>query len=460
MSPRREAHLRRPPGSRAPRALRPALLACLALSIGALLVLAPAAGAASGDLAWQRAYDSPGHVNDSFGSVVPAPNGGVYVAGQTESNASDFLVARYDASGQRRWLRTYNGPGNSYDGVLAAATDGSGDLVVVGMANGENVAVAKYSAAGHRRWVRIYDDPQGTFEEADAVAVDPAGNIYAAGYRVSAATGTDIVLLKYSPAGAPRWVRRFTGSGVNLDSPSDIATDAHGNVYVSGTSFGVGTGNDIVTLKYDGAGHRRWVERWDGPASGDDAGNAIAVTAAGTVYVTGSAPGISSDLDAVTLKYAANGALRWHRTYTSAGASSDHYADIALLGNGDVVAAGSSPDSASQNYDVLLVRLSPSGTTRWARLYDGGSNDDSHNVARGPSGAIYVVGNSYSTTTNWDTLTVKYGAAGDFRWARRYAGAGAFDQQTPDALAVHGGVYVAGVQEGVSNDAMLVKYKP
>ena len=48
----------------------------------------------------------------------------------------------------------------------------------------------------------------------------------------------------------------------------------------------------------------------------------------------------------------------------------------------------------------------------------------------------------------------------DFRWARRYTGAGAFDQQTPDALAVHGGVYVAGVQEGVSNDAMLVKYKP
>ncbi|HJW74561.1 MAG TPA: hypothetical protein VJ787_02660, partial [Thermoleophilia bacterium] len=78
-----------------------ALLAFLALSLLVLLAVVPAAGAASGDLAWQRVYNGLSNGVDAFNAAAPAPNGGVYVAGYTPGTSVDLFVARYDAAGQR-----------------------------------------------------------------------------------------------------------------------------------------------------------------------------------------------------------------------------------------------------------------------------------------------------------------------------------------------------------------------
>jgi hypothetical protein len=117
-------------------------LFAVALSLIAFVVFAPAAGAASGDLAWQRVINGSGDGNDFFVSVAPAPNGGVYAAGTTFAATSDVLAVRYDAAGQRLWLRTYNGPANGVDGASAAAADGSGNLVVAGSANAALIVIA------------------------------------------------------------------------------------------------------------------------------------------------------------------------------------------------------------------------------------------------------------------------------------------------------------------------------
>lgn len=454
-------------GSRARRALAAGLpatkprrkstpLAALLAAAGlVLLVCATPAGAATGGLAWSRVYDSPSHSDDGFVNAAAAPKGGVYVDGVTNGPADDILVARYAASGKRLWLRTYNGPGNLGDHPSASAVDAHGNLVVVGLANGANIVVLKYTPAGHRLWARVYDDPSSSNEYGSSVAIDAAGDIYVAGGAIGATE--QIILAKYSPAGVRLWVRHYTGGGVG-SVVTDIALDRAGNVYLTGDHTAIAT-SDVLTLKYSRAGVRRWARVWGGAAGGEDYGAALAVGRAGVVYVVGATTGTSTDTDALALKYNTSGALRWSRIKTSAGALPDGYADVALLGNGDVVAVGT---TATNGNDVLVVRLTPGGATRWGRTYDDAQHktDTAARVAVSRAGAIYVAGETYDAATSWNILTVKFAGAGVFDWAKSYVGAGNFDQQAFDSLAFNGGVYVAGSQEGVSSDGVLIRYKP
>ena len=435
--------------------------ACLVVSaVVVLLAAAPAARAASGDLAWQRQVVGPNNGAASFTAAAPAPKGGVYAAGWLFNATGDFVAARYSAAGRRSWLRTLDFSLHAYDAVAAATADSRGDLIVAGevdypsLSQGE--AIVKYGPGGKRLWIRYFHD--SVAGQATDLATDARGNIY-----VTSRTSTnEIALIKYSPSGVRRWVRRYGSGGPGDTQPRGIAVDAAGNVYVAGFGFTTVSNYDIVTLKYDPAGHRRWVRRWDGPASGDDQGNGIAVTPAGAVYVAGHSTGITTGPDAVVLKYGTHGTLLWARSYSSAGAFDDWFNAIALLPNGDVAATGlTSPDAVQEN--VLAVRLSASGHTRWRQAYDGPDSlsDQGMLVAGGPGHAVYVAGNSDGATTGTDMLTLKYGAAGTLSWARRYTGAGTSNDFAQGLVVTGRSVYVAGQESSnTTNIATLISYKP
>jgi hypothetical protein len=72
---------------------------------------------------------------------------------------------------------------------------------------------------------------------------------------------------------------------------------------VTGGSVGLGTSYDYAPIKYDSDGNQVWVVRYDGPASGADGANAIAVDQTGNVYVTGNSEGIGTGYDYATVKY-------------------------------------------------------------------------------------------------------------------------------------------------------------
>jgi hypothetical protein len=126
-------------------------------------------------------------------------------------------------------------------------------------------------------WVARYKGLGNLDDSAQAIALDRSGNIYATGFSDGGGTGYDYATIKYNSAGQKEWVARYNGPGNDGDLAQAIAVDDSGNVYVTGFSVGSGTGFDYATIKYNSAGQEQWVARYNGPRKDFYEGLAIAV---------------------------------------------------------------------------------------------------------------------------------------------------------------------------------------
>jgi hypothetical protein len=243
--------------------------------------------------------------------AVDADNN-VYVIGITGdpySSAWDYLTIKYSSSGDSLWARKYDGPANDYDQASAIAIDGSGNVYVTGGSAGSGTGwdytTIKYDSLGDSLWVRRYDGPANGADWANAVAVDGAGNVYVTGYSEDPTTNSDYATVKYNPSGVEQWVARYDGPGNGCDEAIAIVVDESGNTYITGSSYRTGT--DYATVKYNSSGVEQWVERYDGPANGNDYAYTIAIDGSDYVYVTGESQGSGTGYDYATIKYSCAG---------------------------------------------------------------------------------------------------------------------------------------------------------
>jgi hypothetical protein len=270
------------------------------------------------------------------------------------------------------------------------------------------------------QWAKRYNS--GKYDFASSLAVDGAGNVYVTGRSYDSLTGYDYATVKYNAAGNQLWVQRYNGPDNNEDGASVIAVDGAGNVYVAGTSNEYVSeydpvDPDIVTVKYNAAGNQLWVQRYKDEynfnrarASATD----MAVDAAGNVYVTGS--GINGeDLIYITLKYDGSGNQLWVKTYRASNGGDAYTTALALDGSGNVYVTGSSsPEYAMAENRYTTIKYNTNGTELWAQNYSNAAEDpaEAHGLAVDASGNVYVTG---------DIGTVKYSAAGEPLWIKEDA---------------------------------------
>ncbi|MGH7724509.1 MAG: SBBP repeat-containing protein [Candidatus Eiseniibacteriota bacterium] len=167
---------------------------------------------------------------------------------------TDYATIKYDAAGTEQWVRRYDGPttvlSRDYDRPVALAVDVNGNVFVTGNSS-DDFATVKYDAAGTEIWVRRYDGPAAGADWATAIAVDASGNAYVSGSSFgNVTTQYDFATLSYDPSGTVRWTERYDGPDHLWDTPYSIAVHSSGDVYVSGSSGGNGTGLDYATIKY------------------------------------------------------------------------------------------------------------------------------------------------------------------------------------------------------------------
>jgi uncharacterized delta-60 repeat protein len=279
---------------------------------------------AAGVALWTNRYNGAGDSDDYANALAVDSSDNVLVSGSSIGGGVgyDFATIKYSGAGVPLWTNRYNGAANGDDYANAIAVDGSGNVFVIGSAkvntNGNvDYATIKYSGAGVALWTNLYNGPGNGDDQAVAAAVDGSGNLFVTGMSIGTFNDYDYATIKYSSAGVPLWTRRYSGPYF-IDTAAALAVDSAGNVVVTGDSLSPSGGSDYLTVKYSGAGAALWTNRYNGTGNADDYANSIAVDGDGNVFVTGSSYGVISQ-DYATIAYSGAGVPVWTNRFSGPG---------------------------------------------------------------------------------------------------------------------------------------------
>jgi len=300
-------------------------------------------------------------------------------------------------------------------------------------------------------WARYQNGTGNSEDYGYGLAVDASGNSYVTGGATNALGVTEIVLVKYNSAGQKKWVVTYPAPGGGPDYGNKVAIDPAGNVIVGGDSVGIGTDYDLTTLKYDPQGNLLWARNFNGTGNGYDGmggGWSLVIGSAGEVFIGGFTYDAVNGYDSVILKYDASGTLLWTAIYDGGDHLTDYNYGLVLDASGNVYAAAAST-SIQNGRNILALKYSGSnGALLWEVGYNSpptGSSDSVNAIDIDASANVYVVGFGPDVGTGDDMVTMKVDTDGVLQWVRRYDGPTSRDDRPWDvAVSPAGLVIVAG----------------
>jgi uncharacterized delta-60 repeat protein len=353
----------------------------------------------------------------------------------------------------QQWLSRFNGVGDFSDQYNCVVTDASGNSYLGGYTisplNRRDYLLVKLDASGNQVWLDTYVGTGGKDDEITAMTIDPSGNIYVTGYSRGFGTGDDVVTIKYNSSGTVLWTAIYDNPTVSQDDHgSAIALDQSGNVLITGYSDvdpGLTENDNFLTIKYSPSGVFTWGVFYNGPTSGEDRAIGIVPGASGAMYVTGRS--FSADMNIVTIKYNGSGTQVWMKSFD--GGSDDEPVDIAVGPSEKIYVTGKRSNGVDD--DMLVLSYSSTGTDLWPGgvLYQGpgGGNDRPSAMAVDPSGNVFLTGKTDidpSIGINYDYCTVLIDASQNLVWDILYNGIGNGTDEANDILYNNGTITVTG----------------
>jgi uncharacterized delta-60 repeat protein len=281
---------------------------------------------------------------------------------------------------------------------------------------------------------------------AEGVASAAAGSSYVVGITDSFTTdqfgnpSPKIFVVKFAPDGSLSWQRIWNGTTIRGLGRPDVAVSADGSVYVTGIT--ADNQNDAVLLKFDANGTLLWERAWGGAAS--DESLAVATAPDGSVYIAGTATSFEpSFFGLFVVKFDAAGNLVWQRISDGAAGNA-----VAVASVGSVYAAGTTPRPGQiGNFDIVVLKITAAGSLVWQRTYSSGEVVDPRGrMAAGPDGSIVMVGAIQTVSHNAAdiaALIVKLTSDGALVFDKQFNGRAT---ETGDGVAVapDNTIYVTG----------------
>jgi gliding motility-associated-like protein len=342
----------------------------------------------------------------------------------------DLFISKLDSLGKFQWVRQMDVIDNA---IMAkgksVVVDVAGNVFVTGdfsEGSGRRCFLSKLDPDGNLLWIRTLSrSSSGT-----SVKVDAFGNVYIAGLFSGLVDfdpgpavftlgdyGSMAFISKLDASGNFIWAKDLKGfnpdgnsiSG-NITDEISISLDSWGNVYASGTFYGI--------VDFD-----------PGPAI-------YKMTSAGT----------TSRRDVFVLKLGADGSFIWAKQVQ--GNNEDFSTSIVADDQGNVYTVGNFNDTAdfdpgtgtfnliadNSNSSTFILKLDQNGNFIWAKQLKGGIHW-TYSATLDNTGNLYVTGYFGNTldvdpgsgiydlsTSGYDIFILKLNTGGDFVWARQLGG--------------------------------------
>jgi len=372
------------------------------------------------------------HDTITFGShVLSGASSGVYLVKYDSSGNVIWAKSDISAHGALGYGVCTDGFGNCFLSGHFLDAISFGSFTLTGALNIWDVFLVKYDSSGNVLWARSGAGTGGGANYCYNVTADIHGNVFVTGsfgpsitfgsQTLTAAGGGDIFIVKYDPSGNVLWARSAGGTG--LEEGDGLATDASGNVYMTGEfassaiSFGSynftnASGYDMFLVKYDSSGNVLWAKTSGG--IGTIQGYSVATDASQNVYVTGQFTPASISFgsytitnsggsDAFFVKYDSSGTVLWAKDIGGTGnekgysVAADNYGKIYLTGSFGTASTSITIDTitlqrpAVFNDPMFVAGFNAAGHALFAKALSSGG-DDENGLATSPSGSVYITG--------------------------------------------------------------------
>jgi hypothetical protein len=331
-----------------------------ALAVSGMVV--SLAGHASG-----ATFEKAINPNYSYTEDVQQTSDGGYVVGATFSNTTYVaLIAKLDSSGNLQWQKQYQSSVGGSE-VYAVKQTLDGGYVWAGElqnSNGSDCAiVTKLDSSGNITWQQTY----GVAANAADIRQTVDGGYIVGGVTpiISGMNPAPFMIVegwiaKLDASGKVQW-QKVVSSSQNVTINSVIQT-ADGGYAVTGLANA-----NVLVAKSDANGNLKWQTVYTSP-SGLGIGYSIVQTSDGG-YMVGGCDNDSPFLG-LALKLGSNGHVQWAKTYYITGAASEFFS-VRQTSDGGFAFSGQFYTGVGYyyGYNAWMVRTDAAGSVQWQKAY-------------------------------------------------------------------------------------------
>jgi hypothetical protein len=429
--------------------------------VATLLVLGAGLAAAAlavdpGSPLWTRVYGGSG--NQSFRYAAGCSGGDVVAAGATRTDKTHLVVARYSASGARRWLKVVAASSVADDQPVGILTDRDGNAVVLSvrqLAAASQFLVCKLSPRGRVVWRRTLDGGVGGSNAPGGLALSAAGDVWVTGGVTPTGPVAGSLTVRLRARDGKELARRVLTGPRTLHFGRSIAVDGAGNAYITGYGDRGDGLNELITAKLRPGGSVAWLK--EVPAAGNIRVNGVRVALAGSrLYVVASV-GPNAPVDTIlVLKYTTAGVEQWRDALNVPSNEIDSAEAVATDRYGNLFVAGASRETGPRPH-AFVARWTPS-KARWLLADPEGSACTSSYIGVVPdqSGGCWVAGTrGLAPLTDYRSnalYTARVSKSGSPRWEQLQLSVDN-DINTRALAACAGGLAVVGTLDPRSGPA-------